>query len=397
MIPRPTRFSSSIVLATCLITGSALYATPAHAQDDLERAKELFKRGEKLYQREDFKGAAEAFTEAYELSNRDELLYYMGKSWEAIGDLVIARRYYQLYLNNVPDADNAEKILDTVIDLQRRINKEMGRISLTSNIEESQVFVGKEKEPRCLTPCTIALAPDTEHTIHIMDPQGRKTSQVFLLAAGDKKEVTLSTEPKITTGMLRITSDYPAALLSVDAKTYALGDSIKLETGTHRVTLRHDNASTWEGDVEVVASETTSLMVPMAHFGTTQDSGGINLKRVGAYSLWSAGVGLLVGGALMGRQARSTFDTLSARRQGADASIVDQGRTQQRTANVLFITGGLAIAGGGGLFAWDIFSQDKGPSPSPSQDTPPDASDDAPEPDDAPERDHSTPRVNTLD
>jgi hypothetical protein len=391
MIPRPTRLSSSIVLATCLITGSVLHATPAHAQDDLERAKELFKRGEKLYQREDFKGAAEAFTEAYELSKRDELLYYMGKSWEAIGDLVIARRYYQLYLNNVPDADNAEKILDTVIELQRRINKEMGRVSLTSNIEESQVFVGDEKEPRCLTPCTIALAPDTEHTIHVMDPQGRKTSQVFMLSAGDKEEVTLSTEPRVTTGTLKITSDYPAALLSIDANTYALGDPVELETGTHRVTLRHDNASTWEGDVEVIASETTSLMVPMAHFGATQDRGGINMKRVGAYSLWSAGVGLLVGGALMGRQASATFDTLSARRQGGvDGSIVDQGRSQQRTANVLFITGGLALAGGGGLFAWDILSRDKGPSPSPSQD-------DSPERDDAPEREESTPRVDTLD
>ena len=44
--------------------------------------------------------------------------------------------------------------------------------------------------------------------------------------------------------------------------------------------------------------------------------------------------------------------------------MIDQGKSQQRISNVLFLTGGLAIAGGGGLFAWDYFggsSKEKAP------------------------------------
>lgn len=376
-----------------LVSIGTLSPGAAFAQDDLEQARKKFKEGERLYQKQDFKGAARAFTESYKLSQRDELLYYMGKSWEAEGDLLKARKYYQLYLNNVPDATNAEAVLDVVIELQGRIRKEMGLVMLTTNVTESKVFVDDEVEPRCTeTPCTVALKPGREQTIRVVDNQNRETSQSFSVERGKRQEVTLSTEPKITKGLLVISSDLPSAIVRVGSSTHPLDTPIPLESGQHSITLTDGDDHTWRGNVSINTDETTSLMVPMAHLGQRSSGGGINLKRVGAYSLLSVGAGLLVGGALMGRQARTTFNTLDTRRsQGAaiDQGLIDQGRSQKRSANILFITGGLAAAGGGGLFAWDIFGKGGGPTAPPSSD------EEAPEPGDDEENDAL--KIDTLD
>ncbi len=368
--------SSAFLLAYCIApnTSSTHLVASAHAQssDDIQEAKSLFKKGEKLYKKKEYKEAAEAFTQAYELSKRDELLYYMGTAWEAHGDLLKARSHYQLYLNNVPDAKNAEKILDKVIELQSRIAKEMGRVAVTSSFEESKVYVDAESEPQCLTPCTVVLSPDTKHTIRVVDDKGQEKTATFTLKAGQREEATIATEPEIKEGTLLVRSDLSGASLTVNAKPYPLAQPITLEEGTYSVVLTGQGEQRWTGKLDITHQNTTDILVPLAHLPEEPESDGLNLKRVGAYSLLSASAGLLIGGALLGRQAKTTFATLETQQAAGNnitPDMIQQGKSQQRGANILFITGGLALGSGAGLLTWDILSADKGPSPTPSEDT----------------------------
>lgn len=363
-----------MILTPCVVLP---VSTDAHAQtaEEIEQAKKLFKEGERLYKKGDYREAAEAFTSAYELSKRDELLYYMGTAWEAEGELLRARNDYQLYLNNVPDAPNAEKILDKVLELQERIIKEMGRVLLTTSSDEVGVFVDGERESSCTdNPCTLVLSPGVEHQVRVVDAATNiEKTQTFTLTAGEKLEVTLSTEPEVRQGMLLVRSDVPGALLTINATPQRLKTPIELEEGTYDVMLQGEGDAVWRGKLDVKHGETNSVLIPLAHLAQAPPQEGLNLKRAGAYSLISISAGLLVGGALLGRQAKNSYETLDSRQQSGlaqDSEMIAQGRSQQRAANILFASGGVALGAGAGLLTWDLLSSSS-PSPSPSVEEPP--------------------------
>lgn len=376
LAPSPSILPRLMLLGITAITTVGVIALPhplqAQTAEEIEQAKKLFKDGERLYKKGAYREAAEAFTSAYDLSRRDELLYYMGTAWEAEGELLRARNYYQLYLNNVPDAPNAEKILDKVLELQERIIKEMGRVVLTTSSDNVHVFIDAEPEPACSdNPCTLVLSPGVAHQLRLVDAENKtEKSQSFTLEAGEKIEVTISTEPEIRLGTLLVRSDVPQAMLTVNAKPYPLKAPIELEEGSYQVKLVGPSEAAWQGELEVRHDETTSILIPLAHLEQAPTSRGLNLKRAGAYSLISVSAGLLIGGALLGRQARNTYQTLDTRQQrglAQDSDLIDQGRSQQRGANILFATGGLALGAGAGLLTWDLLSSNDA-SPSPSQD-----------------------------
>ena len=393
--PRWLPLFSIAALAMSAAPGSSAWA---QSDDASEQAKELFKRGEKLSRQQRFKEAAEAFARAYEISNQDELLRYMGEAYESAGEIIAAQRAYRTYLDNVPDAPNREAILDKVLDLQQRIVTQMGRLDVSATLEQSEVFVNEEPKARCLSPCTVALKPGEAHTLRLVDPQGREGRERVEVSAGERREVEISTEPRIARGVVLITTDLPSATLSVDGERRPLGEPLTMGEGNHEVTLRAEPGRIWRGQIEASAERSTTLSVPLAHLQApaTAPAAGTSTKRVGAALLSGGGAGALLGGALLGRQARSTHEALEARAQrGApiEASLIEQGRSQQRGANILMIGGGLALLTGVGLFTWDWLDRsEREPAPEPSAIEEPVAQEPAPPP-----PSETTPRVPTLD
>lgn len=372
------------ILTTPIITTASLDlsgVSVAHA-DDMAEAQKLYRSGERLFKDGDYEAAARDFGEAYKLSEKPELLYYIARSWEEVGELGKAQDHYQRYIDELPDAKNADEVIDKIIEIQERIATEMGRVKISTPTEGAAVFVDGEAQRRCETPCMLIVKPGS-YSIKVDAIEGTQTRDVSV-GAGEKKDIEVEFNV-VKMGTLLVSTDAGKAILRVSGKEaqLPLRAPIELEEGQHNitVTVADDSEKTWSGQVTIADGEQTSLMIPLQHTGGGE-GGPMNLKRVGAYSLASAGAGLLLGGVFMGLQTRSTFNNLEASRQAGrqvEQAMIDQGKSQQRISNVLFLTGGLAIAGGGGLFAWDYFgskSSDKAPASEGSEEPPLDAFED---------------------
>ncbi len=77
-------------------------------------AEECFQEGTELYQKRNFEMAAEFFKQSYNLAPRQRsrsiLLYNTALAYEKAGAAIKAVQYYQLYLQEIPDAKEKEEI-----------------------------------------------------------------------------------------------------------------------------------------------------------------------------------------------------------------------------------------------------------------------------------------------
>jgi len=87
---------------------------PAEAEKpkevDLEQAKAKYEEGKGHYQAEKYEEALAAFTEAYNLSNKPDLLFNLGVCSEKLGQNKKAIAYYELYLEENPDATDRDDV-----------------------------------------------------------------------------------------------------------------------------------------------------------------------------------------------------------------------------------------------------------------------------------------------
>ncbi len=349
------------LVALCLAMGSSLSGElsligVAYAQspDEIERAKERFSTGKKRFDEQRFDEAAAIFLEAYNLSKRPGLLYYVAQSYERADALLEAQRYYKRYLDEMPDAPNAEEVVESILSIQQRISEELGRVDVETVVEGREVFVGGQDEPFCVTPCAVILKPGT-HTLSVRTPGEAPIERPFTLRAGQRErwEAKLAQAPR---GTLLVRTDAKGATLRVADKTHALPleAPLILPVGAQSLELRDaKGALRWRGEQRIEADQLAQLMVPILSEG---DAGAVGWRRVGAYTLLSAGAGVLIGGLLMGSQASASHDALEAqqRRGAIDPDLVSRGQSQQTTANALFATSGLLLAAGAGVLTWDL-------------------------------------------
>jgi tetratricopeptide (TPR) repeat protein len=122
-----------------------LVAAPASAvpapDTDVELAKAHFRTGEIYYERGRYPDAAREFEEAYRLSQRGELLYNMGKSYDGAGDQARALRAYRRFLSAVISSPDRKSVSDRVTALEKLV----GRVVIRTSIDGAAVEVDGEK------------------------------------------------------------------------------------------------------------------------------------------------------------------------------------------------------------------------------------------------------------
>lgn len=100
----------AVSLAAALSLAALSLAAPAFAsaqESTDERARAQFRLAQAHYANGSFLEAAQGFEQAYELSNRPELLYNIYVAYRDAGDLPRSRDALRLYLQRLPDADGA--------------------------------------------------------------------------------------------------------------------------------------------------------------------------------------------------------------------------------------------------------------------------------------------------
>src|SRR5690554_1994770 len=187
-----------VILASTLLfatfgAASTMGPAPVFAQsaDEIEQAKQHFFDGQKAYQDEDFDAAAESFLAAYELSERAELLYNVGKSYWMAENLLEAQDYLQRYINVMPEANNAEEVIEAIIEIQQELATQMATVQVTASQPKLEVFVADEDTARCKIPCAVSLMPG-EHTLSVRPPGAEVLKRKITLKAEEQASLNFA-------------------------------------------------------------------------------------------------------------------------------------------------------------------------------------------------------------
>ncbi len=88
-------------------TGTSGFVASSSGDED---ARAMFQTGRDAYARGDYENALEAFRQAFEMSNRPELLFNIGQAADRLRRDRDARDAFQAYLRAVPDAANRVEV-----------------------------------------------------------------------------------------------------------------------------------------------------------------------------------------------------------------------------------------------------------------------------------------------
>ena len=105
------RWFLSVPVLWLLSVGVAAEASGSDIPPDV---KEKYEEGKAHFEAGAYEEAIAAFTEAYNLTGEPNLLFNLAACAERLGDAERAIAYYRVYLEEVPDAEDAEKVRERV-------------------------------------------------------------------------------------------------------------------------------------------------------------------------------------------------------------------------------------------------------------------------------------------
>ncbi len=362
---------SLLALLVCFSTIAVPQA--AFAQTDLNAAKEKFREGREAYQNEEYAQAAELFVEAYGFSGRSELLYNIGQAYKSADNLAQAEKYFQQYLSEMPDAKNADEVVNMVIEIQQEIAARLATLQMETAKPGRQVYVDEEPDSRCETPCALNLNPGT-YKLTLKGKAAKDKTVNVTLGKAEKKTINETLEAMIVKGRFILMTDRGGRLqigTDIDQVFDESGATVDVQSGPQTVKVTTGRAEVTT-EIDVKGEESVTMIVPLNDLHNAEASS--SWMKLTAYGLGGAALALGIGGAIAGSQAQSTFD--EAERQqaangGVDAGLLEAGRGEQSVANVLYFSAIGALAVGATLWVVDEFVLNSEPTadatPAPSE------------------------------
>lgn len=125
-------------LALALVLAVSGWSASARAQEsDDEAARRHFRLGQAHYENGEFAEAATEFDEAYRLSQRPQLLYNVYVAYRDSGDMPHAAHALRLYLDLVPDAENASQLRARLAAMERVLASQTTATSTDTSTDTS--------------------------------------------------------------------------------------------------------------------------------------------------------------------------------------------------------------------------------------------------------------------
>ncbi len=278
------------------------------------RAKALYDQGVARFQAKDFRGAAQAFQQAYNLESSPALLFNLGRAHEEMGDPAGAVGHFETYLARFPAAEDHIEVSRRLAAL-KAVARGMspGYVTVTGLPGDAVVFIDDQR----------AEAPDAEGRWSV----SRGTHMLRIEREGyEPLRLRLEVEPsKATAATYRETPKVKAAPAPVPTPA----------------------------PVVVQASDGSGLAV-----------GGWIAAGLGAVALGVAGV-FVVNGNTAEDDYYDLADRIDGQPEGTVSRDLDRLRdlrddfnSARTTSRALFITGGVLLATGVGLLTWDLLSDD---------------------------------------
>jgi tetratricopeptide (TPR) repeat protein len=318
---------------------SSLRAGAAQSQEPLRddpRARQFFEVGAQAYSKGQYLLAAEAFEQAFTLTNRPGLLFSLAQAhqrqFRATGDeshLGLAIEHFRKYLARVDRGGrraDAERALNSLLLVAERLNPKtqdasvqrtgLARLLLSSSTPEARITVNGD--PVESLPTAIDL-PEERYRVLAMAPGYESRSQEVALVAGTSVALHFELRPLPAT----LSVDGPAgAELSIDGvlKGWLPMRSLVLPAGNHSVSVRKPGAKT--KTVLARLERGAEARVRIALESTTQRD-----------AAW-----VFLGGALAAGAATGTFAVLAVTRDRSAQTL-----EERRQSGQLSLTEGQAL------------------------------------------------------
>ncbi len=320
-------------------------------EPDQEYAQELFLEGREAFEAEEYLQAARIFEEVYEILDAPALLYNIGEAYRRADVLPKAEEFLQSYLNEEPEAPNADEVVERIIDIQQERVARQASLEITTSPSGATVVVDENDDLSCTSPCAHDLDPGTYRVQAELSGHHTATENVELEAQQDKS-IELVLESEVSTGRLLVRSDSDDAVLIAGDQRHPLPHSepIELETGSQTIAIAVDGERV-DHVVDIEDGQELHLFIPVSGVG---DTGSSTLKTT-AVGLSGASLALFVAAGVTGMQVSSTHEELEAQQAETGTvsqSLVERGQRQQTLANGLFAGAFTTLAGSVGLWTW---------------------------------------------
>jgi len=127
MSARLLRFLAAALLASLVATTVAAPEAEAQTRGQIRRARVLFARGIRQFDRHRYEAALRTFTRAYQLAPAPPIVFNMAQCHQALGNDERAVESYKLFLQLAPDAPNRTEVERKIRQLEAHIAAERRR------------------------------------------------------------------------------------------------------------------------------------------------------------------------------------------------------------------------------------------------------------------------------
>ncbi len=226
----------SVVVAVCAA------GAPARAQDEdaAREAGEHFNRGTEFFNEGRYDAALAEFQRAYRIAPAHQVLYNLGRVHEALGHAVEAADTYEQYLREAGDGISEARRREVAQALERQ-RARIGRLLVRTNVDGATISV--DGVDVATTPLDAPLRLSAgEHTVGARAAGYDSLRRAVQLAGGVTETLDMELHPLIDQrGTLRIVATVPDVEVRLDDRLLGrtpLSSTVPVDAGRHVVVGR---------------------------------------------------------------------------------------------------------------------------------------------------------------
>jgi len=286
---RARRTLSAAVLFVLSAATVPVWGQPAPGTNvsptQMAEAKTYFETGAKAFDAGDFETAIQAFSQAYKIVPRDNLVFSIAQAhrrqYVVSGDLGHARAavdFYRRYVTAVPTGGRRAEAVKALEDLEARVQstpeaeKDPGPAAPAETADKTRIFINSRTEgavftvdggPEVPVARSVEVSPGS-HRIVVSAP-GHLPDEVTVVAR-EGEVVPQSVDLRARPARLTITADSGASVF-VDGRFVGdapLPDALQLAPGRHYVSLSLRGHQSDAAELQVVAGENKELLGDLA-------------------------------------------------------------------------------------------------------------------------------------
>ncbi len=231
-----------------------LGATPARADDVADEAELYFKVGAEKFIAHDYRGALEYFLRSNRLVQNRNVLFNIARSYELLGQLNDAFRYYTLALDGETSADARRTVEAALAALRSRV----AVLEVETDPPGATIYIDrKDLGARGVAPRALAFASGTYKVLASLPGHADATPVEVKLEVGKTARVKLSLVKILGTAVF--TGAPPGATARIDGGDevpLGPGGTLPLPPGKHQVVLRMPGFQDDLHLVDIVADQT---------------------------------------------------------------------------------------------------------------------------------------------